>query len=216
MKKLVTLVLAVFLIAGTMNAQLRLGLKGGANISGLSTTSNLISDVKSASAYQMGLMLQLKFGGFAIQPELLYSMKGGDLRNVAESPKLSDLTNNVATLDYESQNIEIPVNFQFGLEVGPARVYAQAGPYVSFLLGGALNGDVKLYKTVNETLEFNKYDWGYGFGAGAELFGLQLAIKYDMGQATVGKQIKNFADPNINPFFNMKNRNLNISLGYLF
>lgn len=218
MKNLTIVLLVVFLFSGVANAQLRFGIKGGANVSSLSTTSSgIIDQVKTASSYQAGVLMQLKFGGFAIQPELLYSMKGGDLRNAISSPKLAELTQNAMNLNYETQNIDIPLNFQLGVGVGPARVYAQAGPYVSFLLGSALNGDVKLYDSVNDTFEFNKYDWGIGLGAGAELLGFQLSVKYDFGMKSVGKEtILNSHADNVNPFFEMKNRNLNISLAYLF
>ena len=217
MKKSTILVLAVFLCVSVTNAQIRVGVKGGANISSLSAETNLVNELKGASSYQAGLLLQLKFAGFAIQPEILYSMKGADFRNVAGS-ELADLTNDAAVVNYKTQNIDIPVNFQFGLDLGLARVYAQAGPYVSFLLGAALNGDVQLYDAVNGTFEFNKYDWGIGLGAGAELLCFQVAVKYDFGMKKVGKDTPTSStdDTNKNPFFDMKNRNLNISLAYLF
>ena len=219
MKKFTTLLLAVFLFAGITNAQIRFGVKGGANISNLSTTSGgMIDQVEAASSYQAGVLMQLKFGGFAIQPEILYSVKGGDLRDVASSPKLSELTNNASELDYKSQNIDIPLNLQYGIGLGPARVYAQAGPYVSFKLGAALNGDVKLYDKVDGSLEFNNVDWGIGLGVGAELFCFQLSVKYDFGMTTVGKETitSSTTNKNVNPFFDMKNRNLNVSLALLF
>ncbi|MEA4841476.1 MAG: porin family protein [Bacteroidales bacterium] len=215
MKKLTTLVLIVLLFASSAHAQLRFGIKCGANASSLSTTSSVIDQVKAATSYQAGVLMQLKLGGFAIQPELLYSIKGGDLRNANLSPQLAALTQNADEIKYKTQNIDIPVNFQFGKSFGPARIYAQIGPYVSFQLGAALNGDVKLYDTVDETFEFNKYDWGVGLGVGAELLGFQFSFKYDFGMNEVGKET-GISDINVNPFNEMKNRNLNVSLAYLF
>ena len=219
MKKVTTLVLVVLLFAGVANAQLRFGFKGGLNVSSLSSTSSVIDQVKAASGYQAGVLMQLKLGGFAIQPELLYSVRSSDMQISADEPKLRDYIGSVASLDYKTQNIVIPVNIQLGSEIGPLRVFALAGPYVSFQLGGALNGDVKLYNTVDENLKFNKMDWGLGFGLGAELFGLQLSAKYDFGMIPAGKEfILNSSQntPNLNPFNDVKNRNINISLAYLF
>jgi len=222
MKKLTTLVLSVFLFASVANAQLRLGIKGGLNTSSLSTTSSIIDQVKTASSYQAGVLLQLKFGGFAIQPEVLYSIKGGDLQNVKTSDVMKlafgGEANTPTTATLKTQNIDIPLNFQFGMGFGPARVYAQAGPYVSFQLDAALNGDTKLYDTVDKTLEFNKYDWGIGVGAGVEILNLQLSLKYDFGMNEVGKpfSLNSLYPGNLNPFNDMKNRNLNVSLAYLF
>jgi len=219
MKKIITLILLVFLFTGVSNAQLRYGIKGGLNVSSLSTSTSAIDQVKAASSYQGGVLMQLKLGGFAIQPELLYTIKSSDLHiPTGEAPKLREYIGTVTSLNYETQNLEIPVNFQLGMDFGPARVYAQAGPYVTFALSGALNGDVKLYDTVDENLAFNKFDWGFGLGAGAEIFGFQLALKYDFGMNPAGEET--FTNSNIkknmNPFYDMKNRNLNISLAFLF
>jgi Outer membrane protein beta-barrel domain len=216
MKKLTTLVLAIFLFAGVMNAQIRFGIKGGATSSSISTETRFVDQMKSASSYQGGVLLQLKLGGFAIQPEILYSVKGSDFRNVTSS-KLADLTGGFGKLNYETQNIDIPINLQLGWDLGPARVYAQAGPYFSFLLSGALNGSTKVYDTVDKELEFNKYDVGLGIGAGAELFGFQLALKFDYGMKDVAKKkILTATNVNVNPFYEAKNRTVNVSLGYLF
>jgi len=219
MKKIITLILVVFLFSGITNAQLRYGIKGGLNVSSLSTSSSAVDQIKAASSYQGGLLMQLKLGGFSIQPELLYTIKSSDLQiPTGEAPKLREYIGKVTTLNYETQNIEIPVNLQLGMDFGPARVYAQAGPYMTFALAGALNGDVKLYDTVDKNMAFNKFDWGFGLGAGAEIFGFQLALKYDFGMNPAGQET--FTNSNIkvnmNPFYDMKNRNLNISLAYLF
>lgn len=219
MKKVTTLLLVVLMFASVANAQLRFGVKGGLNMASLSTSTKAIDQVKTASGYQGGLLMQLKLGGFAIQPELLYTVKASELQiPTGEAPKLREYIGAATSVDYQTQNMEIPINFQLGKSFGPARVYAQAGPYFSLALSGALNGDVKLYDTVDKNLAFNQFDWGFGLGAGAELFGLQLALKYDFGMNPAGEET--FTNSNIkrnmNPFFDMKNRNLNISLAYLF
>jgi len=218
MKKVTTLVLVALLFAGVANAQLRFGFKGGLNVSSLSSSSSVIDQVKAASGYQAGVLMQLKLGGLSIQPELLYSVRSSDLKLSSNEPLLKPLIENATSLDYKSQNIVIPVNLQLGSDIGPLRVFALAGPYVSFQLGGALNGSVKMYDTVDKTLEFNKMDWGIGLGLGAELFGLQLTAKYDIGMTAVGKEkiISSLSNTNMNPFNDVKNRNINISLAYLF
>lgn len=229
MKKIKALVLVVLLCAGAANAQLRYGVKAGANISGLSTTSKLIDDVKTSSFYQAGVFLQWKLGNFAIQPELLYSVKGADVSNplitsgVNEGENvcgpLAALTDYSTKLNYKSHNIEIPLNLQYGKSIGVARVYAQAGPYISFKVATVLE-DAETGKdyaaAVDDALKFNKVDYGVGLGAGAELFQFQLSLKYDFGLNAVGKETLNSFDTNLNPFYDMKNRNLNISLAYLF
>jgi len=219
MKKFSILVLVVFIFAGAANAQLRFGIKGGANFSSLSTPSSEIDQVKAATNYQAGVLMQVKLGAFAIQPEILYSMKGSDLQNATESAKLKKiLVDDYSSLKYETQTIDVPINLQLGKDFGPARVYLQAGPYFSFLVGAALDGDVATYDKVDKELKFNNFDWGIGMGLGAELGSLQLSVKYDFGMTPVGDKTITSSQYNINmnPFYEMKNRNLNVSLAYLF
>jgi hypothetical protein len=223
MKKITAFVLAIILCASAANAQLRYGVKAGANISTLSTTSKLINDVNTASSYQAGVLLQWKLGNFAIQPEVLYSVQGAELRNAVGtlnfSGPLAALTDYSTKLNYKSQNIEIPLNFQYGRGFGGARVYAQAGPYVSFKVGTALEdaaSGTDYASAVDDALKFNNVDYGVGLGVGAELLQFQLSLKYDFGLKAVGKETLNSFDTNLNPFYDMKNRNLNISLAYLF
>jgi len=217
MKKFMALLLVVFLFVNVANSQLRFGVKGGLNVSSLSTTSSAIDQVKAASSYQAGLLMQIKLGGFAFQPELLYSIKGGDLQ-VGDAPKLREYIGAITSLDYKTQNIDVPLNFQYGIDMGLARIYAQAGPYLSFQLAGALNGNTELYDKVDDNLSFNKFDWGIGLGVGVELFSFQIAAKYDFGMNSVGNEtvVSSITNANVNPFYDVKNRNLNISLAYLF
>lgn len=223
MKKFTALALAAFLCVSLTNAQLRFGVKAGANISDLYSTSNLINDVKAASYYQAGVLMQWKLGNFAIQPELLYSVKGAELRNAigtsSYSGPLAALTDESTKLNYKTQNIEVPLNLQYGMGFGPAHVYAEAGPYISFQVATALEdaeSGKDFYSEVNKNLTFNKIDYGIGLGVGAEFMKFQLSLKYDFGLKTVGKEYTNSWGTNLNPFYDMKNRNLNISLAYLF
>jgi len=208
MKKFSIIALAMLLCAGISNAQLRFGIKGGANISNLSSASSVIDQVKGATNYQFGVLLQAKMGGFAIQPEVLYSVKSGQFNNTTVGSILSG-----TNTDYQSQNIEVPVNLQFGFGTSFARVFIQGGPYVSFLTGALVNGSVKEYEDVKDNI--NTFNYGVGAGVGAELFNLQLSVKYDWGLSKLGQESL-LLGQNINPFNELKDRNLSISLAYLF
>jgi hypothetical protein len=208
MKKITLMALALLLCASASNAQIRFGVKAGANMSNFSTESNVIDQVKGATNYQFGLLLQAKAFGFVIQPEVLYSVKSGEFNNSTLSGILSG-----TDTEYQSHNIEIPVNLQFGLEMGPARVFLQGGPYVSFLAGALINGSSDDYETVKEYI--STFDYGLGLGAGVELLRFQLTAKYDWGLSPLGKE-QLLLGENVNPFNELKNRNFNISLAYLF
>jgi hypothetical protein len=227
MKKITALALIVFLYVNAMNAQLRFGVKAGANISSLSSTSDLINNVNATLNYQAGVLMQLKLGNFAIQPELLYNVKGGELENPIiagnndnKSGPLGSLTGYATKLDYRTQNIDIPVNFQYGMDYGAAHIYAQAGPWLSFQVAASLKdaaNNTGCYTAVNDAFGFHKVDYGIGLGVGAEYHNVQLSVKYDFGLNEVGKEkLSSLSSKNLNPFYNMENRDLSISLAYLF
>lgn len=222
MKKL-SVVLLLLSVAMVSNAQFRFGLKAGANYSDLSvatgtTSATLIKVVDAVPAWQAGFVAQYSLGDFAFQSELLYSVEGGDLLNTSPgSAKLRTMVGADNTVSYRSQYVRVPLNFQYGRELGSLRVYALAGPYLNFLLSGTINGETSLWTKVENEWGFNKVDLGFGFGIGAELKKLQLSLRYDFGSGEIGKKATTSqVTTNLNPFFDMKERNLSVSLGYFF
>ena len=210
MKKISIIAFVMLLFVNVSNAQLRFGIKAGTNISSLSSASSVIDEVKGATNYQVGIVLQAKTQGFAFQPEILYSVKAGQFNNSTVSGILSG-----SDTKYQSQNLEIPLNLQFGIGAGPARIFIQGGPYVSFLTGALFNGSVKEYKDVKNNI--NTFNYGVGAGVGAELLNLQLTVKYDWGLSKLGQEdLLNGNGQNINPFNELKDRNLSIALAFLF
>jgi len=208
MKKTILFALAMFFFSTISNAQLRFGVKAGTNLSHFASASSVVDQVKGATNYQFGVLFQAKAFGFAIQPEILYSVKSGQFSNTKASDVISG-----TDIEYQSNNIEIPVNLQFGLGMGPARIFVQGGPYVSFLTSALVNGSVDNYDRIKENM--NTFDYGVGAGVGAEIMNLQLTVKYDWGLSKLGKESM-LAGENVNPFNELQNRNLSISLAYLF
>ena len=132
MKKLI--LLSAFLVLGitSSQAQVKFGVKAGANF------ANLESDVNSdnITSYHAGVLLEAKvLPNFAIQPEVLYSSQGADLNN--EKFKL----------DY----ISVPVLAKFYLISD--KLALEAGPQFSFLI----NEDTP--NTIDETFETKSFDF---------------------------------------------------------
>jgi len=223
MKKL-TVVFLLLSMALVSNAQFRYGIKAGANYSDLSvstaSSATMITEVNAMSAWRAGIMVQYRLQDFSFQSELVYSMEGGDLLNrlpTRGSAKLATMVGSGTTVAYRSQNLQIPLNFQYGRDFGTIHLYGLVGPYVNFLVSGTINGETKLWKEVQDTWGFNKVDIGFGFGCGAELKNLQLTLRYDFGGTEIGKKATtSHVTTNLNPFFDMKERNLSVSLGYFF
>jgi len=221
MKKLTMLALVLMMFASVANAQLHYGIKGGANLTDIRSKNDLIGTVDKAIRYQVGFLMQYRLGNFAIQPELVYSEKGGTLKDVYPNSSYltagASLNKSNPDISLVTKNIELPINFQFGLDIFKIRVYAQAGPYFAYRIGGTINDKKDFYTTVNDVFEFNKFELGLGAGGGFEYKKFQLSARYDFGSTPVGKQYLNqISNVNINPFYEMKNRNLSVSLAYLF
>ncbi|HET9570620.1 MAG TPA: outer membrane beta-barrel protein [Bacteroidales bacterium] len=229
MKKLI---FTLLLLGAAMvsNAQFRYGLKVGANYSDLSvsTSSASVSSIKDVNAVQTwraGFLIQYAFQNFSIQSELNYSVEGGDLLNPIQgngslSHPLSAPLNSLApgtTVAYRSQNLVIPLNFQYGRDFGAVHLFALAGPYLSYLVSGTINGETSTWNTVQKAWGFNRIDLGFGAGIGAEIKKMQLTLRYDLGGSEIGKIVTNsHVTTNLNPFYDMREKNLSLSLGYLF
>lgn len=222
MKKLLVV---LFLLSAALasNAQFRYGIKAGANFSDLSvttgtTSATLIKQVDAIPAWRAGFMVQYKLQDFSFQSELMYSLEGGDLSNSNPgSAKLSTMVGTNPTVAFRSHNLFIPLNFQYGRDLGDIHLFALAGPYLNLVLGGTLNGKADLWRVVQDEWGYNKVDIGLGAGVGAEYKKLQLALRYDFGGTEIGKKVTtSHVSTNLNPFFDMKERNLSLSLGYFF
>lgn len=229
MKKLIA-VLLLLCVVMVSNAQFRYGIKAGANYSDLSvssskSTASLIKEVNAITTWRAGFMVEYKLSDFSFQSELIYSVEGGNLLNPIQgsgslshpmSAPLNDLVPGT-TVGFRSQNVQIPLNLQYGRDFGDFHLYALAGPYLSYMVSGTINGETSLWDKVQDKWGFNKLDLGFGFGVGAELKHLQLTLRYDLGGTEVGKKATtSHVTTNINPFFDMKENNLSLSMGYFF
>lgn len=216
MKKILVLVCVMMLAATSGQAQLRFGVKAGANINSLSASvDDMLDEVKGATSYQFGVVFQAKALGFAVQPEVLYSVKSGliDIDDLVVQAYLG--TTDEVT--FTSQNIEVPINLQYGLDLGLARAYLQAGPYVSFVAATLIDGEANFNDNLKNS--FKTFDFGAGVGAGIEVLNFQLAVKYDwglgkLGEATIPTGVGSVTTDN--PFNKLSHKTLSVSLAYLF
>lgn len=167
MKKFIVIV-ASLLVAVSAHAQF--GVVAGIT----STKSNLKeawADVKNITQYHVGLTYKLDLGLLAIQPSILYNMKGTKL-DVASADV------GAAELDYKTGYIEVPVQLQLGLNLGVARIYGFAEPFIGYAItNSATLGGTDL-KANWENVK-NRLEYGVGLGAGVELIKhVQVSVKY--------------------------------------
>lgn len=136
---------------------------------GVTSSSSKVKDVdsKSISLYHAGLALEIPLGGgFAIQPEAIYQVKGMNLSNWGGSTT-ADIGKSFETrVGY----VEIPVQIQWGPDLVAFRPYGFVEPFVGYQVSSG--GDQTLKS------ELQKVEYGMSLGAGIEIWHLQVSGKY--------------------------------------
>lgn len=146
----------------------RVGLMGGFTSS---STSIKNADSKSVSLYHIGVTAEIPLlGGFAIQPALLYQVKGMS----ADKFNSSSFSESLGSFETKVGYLEVPVQVQWGLDLLAFRPYVFAEPFVGFRVGQNTKGEVagKLKD------DLKKVEYGLGLGAGVDVWRLQLSVRY--------------------------------------
>ena len=178
MKKFIVIV-ASLLIAASAHAQL--GVVAGIT-SSKATIDAALSDVQNITQYHVGLTYKISLGGiFAIQPSLIYNVKGA---KIAEFKAVGD----ISSFDYKNGYLELPVQIQAGLNLGVARIYAIAEPFLGYAITNSTQSSngTKIDVKWNEVQ--NKLEYGVGVGAGIELIKhVQVSARYFWNLGNVEK-----------------------------
>lgn len=168
MKKL-AVVVATLLVCVTSHAQL--GVVAGLT-SSRSDIKSAVSEYKEINQFHAGLCYKITLGGcFAIQPAVIYNMKGS---------RIADISNIIkdANLEYKTGFVEVPVQLQLGLKLGNlARLYGIAEPFAGFAVKNTVNAGGSSQNTWDNIA--NRLEYGLGLGAGVELFShVQVSCRY--------------------------------------
>ena len=171
MKKLIVIV-ASLLVAVSAHAQL--GVTAGIT-SSQTNLEKAYADINNVTQYHVGVIYKLDLGVVAIQPGIIYNVKGARMDALKDLGLESSLTK----MDYKTGYLEIPVQVQAGLDLGVARVYGFAEPFVGYALSNEVTTSIwtepkQTWDTVKSRLEY-----GVGLGVGVELIKhVQVAVKY--------------------------------------
>ncbi len=160
MKKLFGIVVSVLLFASIVAAQeTHFGLKAGVNISSANVSPG--SDFSSKAGLHIGGLAHIHLSRqFALQPEVVYSMQGGERDDV----KLK--------LNY----INIPLLAQYMTASG---FRLQTGPQLGLLVSGKTEDD-DVERNIKDDLSSTDFSWTFGAGY---LFpsGLGVDARYNLG-----------------------------------
>jgi Outer membrane protein beta-barrel domain len=177
MKKKLFILLAILLIGKLNNsqAQFTIGIKGGINLAQLKT------DFKSQSVselWKQSLDTKLGYAGgiyarigtkLFLQPELIFSAKGGSLNIL---PSNGSVEKTIA-IDYTNLDIPLLIGYKFG----PIRI--NGGPMASFKLSStATNEELKAYSS-NVGESFKNAAYGYQVGGGVDIGSLSVDLRYE-------------------------------------
>ncbi len=184
MKKLAVLTILSLLISLNAGSQIRLGLRGG-----ISTAYFNARDIVVPNEYRIetidnanigfhgGFMAQVSFFGVFVQPELLLSTVGNEVR-------VTDLRGNGAVEQIREQKftrLDFPV--LAGMRFGPARV--GIGPVGTIRL--FTDSELRDHPEIHE--RYNTATFGYQVGAGVDILFLALDLKYEGNLTRLGSSM---------------------------
>jgi len=150
-RNVLSMVLLALAIMVSAQAKVEIGLKGGVNLASLSSDNE---DLESnVTAYHGGAYGLIKVAKFGIQPEALFSKRGGD--------------------DIDMNYLDVPVIFKLYLAGG---INLQAGPQFGILL----NAEDDQGEDVKDFI--SNSDLSAAVGAGWDLpMGLNITARYIIG-----------------------------------
>ncbi len=192
-------------------AQFRIGPSGGINFSHQINKSNTYpfeGVYKNRISFVAGASMDIGLKGkFTLQPEVLYSFKGGSYllsnANIREEMKVN--------LGY----LMMPLALAYKIDLNKAFMFFSAGPYLSKLIinnhsyiqnGNSVESGKLRVGTNYDTDQIKPWDAGLKYKIGFEhKKGLFFNAFYDMGTSDINPQ-----------FVITRNKTIGVQIGYLF
>ena len=177
MRKILSMIAVLLLIGYTAEAQ-RFGVKAGLNFNNLKDISeNVVESYDNRTGFHMGIMYQAKIPGvgLAVQPELLY-MRTGVKKHI---PAIGSAVSKNSSM--YTDNLILPVNIQWGLDLIMIRPYILAAPYLTYAIGKG--NDLR----DADWDDLNRFNYGIGAGVGIDIWRLQITGKYNWDFGTLAK-----------------------------
>ncbi len=172
-KAFVTLAVAAVsaFFAVNASAQFNYGIIGGATFSSANSSDwklNKETRYHAGATFKVSLPL-----GFAVQPSVLYQVKGNKVAASGEG---------TSAFDYTAGYLEVPVSLQWGPDLLIMRPYFECVPFFGYALGNKYKGE----ETVkNDWTGLNRWEYGLGLGAGLEVWHFQISARYNWNFGTL-------------------------------
>jgi hypothetical protein len=191
MKKIIVLSVAVFFYV-SLQAQVRFGVKAGLNLANISVSDASGSSFSMKPDFHAGILAAIPLvGKLSLQPEVIYSGQGSDVKAGGEKGK------------YNLQFINVPVLIKYEIASG---LNIETGPQLGLLLGAKVKADGGGSADIKS--ELKTADFGWTLGASYLLpLNLGFDVRYNLG---LTNYLKDSGDGSI------KNGVLQIGVFYLF
>ena len=203
MKK-IAILFSVILLSTTVYGQF--GIKAGLNFNSMKdfNVNELQSSFEGKTGFHVGVLYKLNLPlGFALQPELMYTQKGGSI----------DMGGR-ASGDIKMNYLQLPVNLQWGVDLVLFRPFVMVSPYIGYAIA---KGDG--FKDV-EWDNLNKFEYGVGIGAGLDIWKFQVSGRYCWDLGTIsdfkGDSFGEGFEDVFRAMNNGKNRGFELSIAFLF
>ena len=189
--KLIILFLLSFLIAASLQGQVRLGIRGGINASMLKSNDEFVTPNPTLTenyritfpnyamlGYHVGLVGQIQLFNFFIQPEALYTVTRNDI-NIYDLNSANPENANAVTQKLNRLNFPILVGFKANaFKIG-------IGPVLTFLI----TDDSDLERITHYDMQLHKATIGFQAGFGFDIKKLAIDLKYEGSLSRLGDGI---------------------------
>ena len=172
----IALCVMTFWGSNTSIAKSGFGLTGGASFVGMNEASSGLT-----TGYHAGITYKIALPyGFAIQPSLMYHMKGS---------QVEDAYANGTPLEFRTGYVELPVSFQWGPDLILFRPFLDVTPFVGYAVNNSLSGYSLIKNAVTRTYNqwdgMNRLEYGLGVGIGLDVWRLQVIGRYNWNFGTL-------------------------------
>lgn len=224
MKKIIAIVVMALGFATAANAQF--GIIGGFTSSSTGiNTKDAMANLKGVSLYHVGIAYRFELGSFfAIQPQLLYQVKGADLYQTIADKSYDQVSRSFSKTGF----LELSAGLQLGVDLVAVRPYLLFEPFVGYAVvkGQESFADIHIedVASVEKAVSSVKNGLEYGFGVGGGLMVLdhiQISVQWfmNLGNLYNGQQIDaaQIAD-NVKTYYkDIKNyQGIKVTLGIFF
>lgn len=221
MKKLLFLLVILMVSHGLWAQETQFGVKMGINFPSLQPRTGFSpgSEYKISAKFLLGGFANIKIGkATTLQPGLSFSVKGNKSVEQHNSISYGSPVPFTTERNLNIYYLELPVNVLYNKELSLGTAYVGGGAYVAYAISGRIRSidkrNIYVKRGSAERVEFgdqpeqlDKSDYGLNAVAGFRLKNkIDFSLNYGFGLANISN----------NPAFKSHNRNVGISLGYIF